>query len=413
MNLPFGPLRKTALVTVVAVAALAVVPSIEAQNLPSGSWKLLPAPRCAAPANQTFVNAVSWLPKAQVGFAAGSCRVDPAEYSPLIYRITPTGGAVRMPINSNNLSSNIILNAVSADSPADIWVAGYSQTPTRTVVNVQRSMGLLFQQIPCPNPGTGAYNQNIAYGVLAFAPYNVFIAGAYNDGNGPGLTYLAHWDGKSCTQVPSPNPSSFDNAFFAIGGSSPNDIWLVGDYYSANLGVWAPLCIHYDGMVFEQYACPLGVNGGKIINELVSVSVIGGGYAWAVGIESDYGTFSGLQEYFSNNSWQQPYGPLGTCFTSVYREWGVAGVNPNFAWQVAECQGDSRIAFWDGQQWNAFPKPTLPPGTNSNLLLSVSASDTHTALAAGNYNIGEGPQLPLITLYAEDDAATPPPSPDR
>jgi hypothetical protein len=407
MNLPFGPVRKTALVAVIAVAALAIVLPAHPQNLPSGSWILLPAPPCPSPANQTFLNAVSWLPNAKVGFAAGSCRQDPDTYSPLVYRITPQSGARRMPVYGSSLDAQTILNAVSADSPADIWVAGYSQTPARTVVNVQRSMGLVFQQIACPNAGN---RQNIAYGVMAFAPNNVYVAGAYNDSGGPGLTYFAHWDGKSCTQIPSPNPSSFNNAFFAIGGSSPQDIWLVGDDYDTNLGIWAPLCIHYDGMVFEQYTCPLGVNGGLIINELVNVSAIAGGYAWAVGNESDYGSFDGLDEYFSNGSWQLALGPQGTCFTSVYREWGVTGVSPNFAWQVAECQGDSRIAFWDGQMWNAFPKPTLPPETNFNVLYGVSASDTHTALAVGNYNIGQGPQLPLVTLYTDNDASTAPPS---
>lgn len=402
MNLPSAPLRKTAFVVAVIAVASLTIPNTHAQSLPSGSWKLLPAPRCPSPANQTFLSAVAWLPNAKVGFAAGSCRQDPDAYSPLVYRITPLSGATQMPIHSPNLASSTILNAVSADSPADIWVAGYSQTGAQSLVNVQRSMGLVFQQIPCPNPGN---SQNIAYGVLAFAPNNVFIAGAYNDSGGPELTYLAHWDGKSCIQIPSPNPSSFANAFFAIGGSSPQDIWLVGDY--GDPGGFIPLCIHYDGTDFEQYTCPLGVNGGSYINQLVSVSAVAGGYAWAVGYESNYGMFWGLDEYFSNGSWQLPEGGPATCFTDVYREWGVAGVNPNFAWQVAECQGTTLLGFWDGQRWNPFSGPTLPPGTNYNVLFGVSASDTHTALAVGNYNLGEGPQLPFITLYSDSDAPAP------
>jgi hypothetical protein len=314
-----------------------------------------------------------------------------------------------MPIAGPSLASNTILNAVSADSPADIWVAGYSQTPNRDLINVQRSMGLVFQQIACPNPGVGQYSGNFAYGVLAFAPNNVYIAGTYNDANGPGLTYLAHWDGKSCTQIPSPNPSTFDNEFLAIAGSSPQDMWLVGEYGDPGTG-FIPLCVHYNGTDFEQFTCPLGVNNGSYINKLVSVSEVAGGYAWAVGYESNYSMFWGLDEYFSNGAWQLPQGGTATCFTDVYREWGVTGVNPNFAWQVAECQGTSLIGFWDGQRWNPFPGPSLPPGTNTNLLLGVSAGDTHTALAVGNYNIDEGPQLPFITMYSDtsDPAAQPP-----
>jgi hypothetical protein len=97
------------------------------------------------------------------------------------------------------------------------------------------------------------------------------------------------------------------------------------------------------------------------------------------------------------------------CWTDVFREWGVAGVNPNFAWQVAECQGTTLIGFWDGHRWNPFPGPTLPPGTNSNNLYGVSTSDTHTALAVGNYDIGEGPQLPFVALYTDFGAPAPQP----
>lgn len=403
MNLPSGPLRKMGFVTALMVVLSLAVSIAHGQDLPSGRWTLMPARQCSAPANQTFLNAVSWLPKAKVGFAAGACRQDPATYSPLVYQISPQSGAIQIPIYNPSYARDTILNGISADSPTDVWVAGYSDTPNRDFVNVQRSKGRAFKQITCPNPATGLYSRNRAYGVLAFAPNDVYIAGAYNESGGQGLTYLAHWDGNSCTQIPSPNPSSFDNEFYAIGGSSPQDMWLVGLYGDPGSG-FIPLCVHYDGTDFEQYTCPLGPGGGSYINELVSVSVVAGGYAWAVGNSNNYGMYWGLDEYFSRDSWQPPQGHLGQCFSDVYREWGVAGVNANFAWQVAECQGTALIGFWDGQQWNPFPGPSLPSGTNSNVLMAVSARTKHTALAVGSYNIDEGPQLPFIALYTDSEA---------
>jgi hypothetical protein len=368
-----------------------------AQSLPPGSWKQLRALSCGGAGHQAFLNAVTWLPNAQVGFAAGACRNDPDSYYPLVYRVIPSIGGMPMQIYAiTPTTSSTILNAVSADSPTDIWVAGYTETSTQDVIYVQRSTGTAFHPIACPNPGN---NQNIGYGVLAFAPNNVFIAGTYNTPTN-GYTYLAHWDGKSCTLIDSPNPSPTDNAFFAISGTSPQDIWLVGDNYDSNLGVWVPLCIHYDGANFTQYTCPLGVSY-SYINKLVSVSAIPGGYAWAGGYETDFRQDGGLTEYFSNGFWQVAFGPISTCFTDIYRVWGVAGVNPNFAWEVAECQGDCRIGFWNNGQWYAFPCPQLPQGTNYNVLFGVSASDTHSALAVGNYNIGEGNQLPLIAIYSD------------
>jgi len=403
MNPSFSCVSKIRM-PLMAVAAIVLFVSIgEAQSLPSGSWTTLPAPSCSPKGKkfQTYLNAAAWIPSKQLGFAVGSCRQDPFQnaFFPLVYRVTPKSGGVPMPAYVNPAYSANILNAVSADSPTDVWAAGYSYNPCcEWVVNVQRFTGGAFQPISCPNPGN---NQNIAYGVLAFAPDNVYIAGSYNGTTTSPKTYFAHWNGVSCMMITSPNPSADDNELYAIGGSSPQDIWLVGQY--GNSAGYIPLCIHYDGTNFAQYTCPTGP-GSYYRQELVSVSAIAGGYAWAAGYSTpDYAMFNGLNDSFSNGSWSFEDPAESTCFSDVTRTWGVAGVNPTFAWQVGECQGGCVIAFWNGH-WNNFPCPVIPK-VDYNVLLGVSAGDTHTALAAGSYNLstqtGSGSMLPFIALYTD------------
>ena len=318
MNPSLRSLRKAALFMASAAFATLAASAAAAQTMPTGSWHKLPAPSCSPPGHgfQTFLNAAAWLPGSQVGFAVGECRHDPQYYVnfPLIYRVTPQGGGVPMQAYNNPLYAANILNAVSADSPNDIWAAGYSENPCcRWVINVQTSTGGAFRPIACPNPGS---SQNIAYGILAFAPNNVYIAGTYTTTSSAN-TYFAHWNGVSCTQIPSPNPNLV-NYFYAIGGSSPQDIWLVGEY--GNLNGTVPLCIHYNGTDYAQFACPLGT--GSVYNRLVSVSVIRGGFAWAGGYEDNLSMWWGLSDVFFAGSWRLAYGPLSQCFTDVYRVWG-------------------------------------------------------------------------------------------
>ena len=399
MNQPMSSLRIAASFMICVAVVSFAASMAAAQAIPTGNWRKLPAPSCSPSGRgfQTFLNAVAWVPASQVGFAVGECRHDPQYYvnSPIIYRITPQGGGVPMPAYNNPSYAATVLNAVSADSASDIWAAGYSENPCcEWVINVQRSTGGAFRPVSCPNPGT---SQNIAYGILAFAPNNVYIAGTYTTPTSAN-TYFAHWDGFSCTQIASPNPNVL-NYFYAIAGSSPQDVWLVGMYGDTTHTI--PLCMHYDGANFVQYDCPLGT--GSVYNRLVSVSAIAGRYVWAGGYDDNLTMWWGLSDYFFAGSWRLAYGPLSQCFTDVYRVWGVAAVNPNFAWQVSECQGATIISFWNGR-WNAYPGPIIP-GVDYNVLFGVSAGDTHSALAAGSYNLqtpqGSGPALPYIALYTD------------
>jgi hypothetical protein len=70
--------------------------------------------------------------------------------------------------------------------------------------------------------------------------------------------------------TPHPNPNGFQNILDAVSGSSPTDIWAVGE-----------CAMHYDGKKWRAFPAP-ELNGYGI-NELVGVADISPDNVWAVG----------------------------------------------------------------------------------------------------------------------------------
>src|SRR5581483_4235535 len=131
------------------------------------------------------------------------------------------------------------------------------------------------------------------YGITALSANDVWAVGDASVSTASGVERLAltlHWNGKTWTQVPTPNPAPstmaathVSNALSAVSGSSSHDVWAVGQYnlWSAGVRGARALLLHWDGSSWKLVPSPSTVAGRvSFLNGVAAPSATG---AWAVG----------------------------------------------------------------------------------------------------------------------------------
>lgn len=107
-------------------------------------------------------------------------------------------------------ASNYGIEALAASGPEDVWaIGGYyysSSLPApKDHVFTMHWNGSVWLQVLCPS-GEGA-GGNITASV-SLSPTDAWIVGAYPDSSGAQLTFMEHWDGRTWSLVPNPNPGT-------------------------------------------------------------------------------------------------------------------------------------------------------------------------------------------------------------
>jgi hypothetical protein len=117
------------------------------------------------------------------------------------------------------------LSGVAVVGTSDVWAVG-SQNLTQTVT--EHWDGLAWQLVPSPSPA-GGNTQNGLQGIAVLARGDVWAVGATLSGGAQRTTLTEHWDGRSWTLVPSPNPGSRQDALTAFAGTAADQpLWAVG-----------------------------------------------------------------------------------------------------------------------------------------------------------------------------------------
>jgi hypothetical protein len=136
------------------------------------------------------------------------------------------------------------LEAVSGDSATDAWAVGY-QTKASTgalVPLAEHWNGTTWSTVSLPASVTGL---NGLDGVYAAAPDDVWAieGGPQYIHGGSGHNVFLHWDGTSWTTVPGPGPSEdgLGYLYTAIGGTGSGNVWAAGTVSDAYLGGQDPL----------------------------------------------------------------------------------------------------------------------------------------------------------------------------
>jgi hypothetical protein len=193
-----------------------------------------------------------------------------------------------------SLSGDAFLMGASADATNDAWAVGFNGPENDTSASLAMHFnGKNWQQVATPNVGSGANQLN---GVLALAPNNVWAVGFSTPVPPPQeaatLTLIEHFDGTGWSVVPSPNvgpDNSFQsNRLFGLTANSPTDIWAFGSFFASNgSGEQRTLLLHWDGKTWTIAPSPDPTRGGFLSDLLFAGVTPSPGNVWIFGTEDE------------------------------------------------------------------------------------------------------------------------------
>jgi hypothetical protein len=264
---------------------------------------------------------------------------------------------------------------VSAVSANDVWAIGTNNGRTLAL----HWNGTQWSVVPTPNPGT---RENYLLDVKAVSADDVWAVGYFrSEAPYPFQMFIAHWDGKSWSQVPAPDTGFFSNVLTSVDAISANDIWAVG--YSMQQNAPASqtqtLTIHWNGSSWS--VVPSG-----FFNRLSSVSVVSSNDVWAVGSNELYM----ISLHWNGSFWSEVLLP-DIANNLIYLN-EMDAISSNDVWAVGYYESLDvggtvpLLLHWDGTQWNEVERDW---GVGPDFLEAVAAVSSTDVWATG-YNYTDG-----------------------
>jgi hypothetical protein len=274
-----------------------------------------------------------------------------------------------------------IVHAISARSASDAWAVGVQATETSNDTLALHWNGRSWTSVPTPNPWPECQDGDILWGgnslnaVAAVSATDAWAVGSECYGAG---AIIERWNGNAWSLVSSPRGTDGFDSMASLDGIeaiSASNVWAVG--YVDEDG-FLPLVEHFDGSTWAEV--PAAGSGGY----LSSVSATGPSDIWAVG-STDSGN---LIEHFDGSSWTyvaspQPAGGSGLD--------SVDAISPTNVWAVGSKRGlaPSEATFvlhWNGSAWSEVPSPNPSDSSSAtNELRSVVALAKNDVWAVGTY----------------------------
>src|SRR5438876_659026 len=109
------------------------------------------------------------------------------------------------------------------------------------------------------------------------------VASFYNGMSETSKTLVEHWNGKTWSQLPSPNLKLSYNGLSSIAAVSKNDIWAVGWATTGDTDGDA-LAMHWDGQAWSMVPVPSPYSHNG--THLRAVTALSTDDVWAVGVSS-------------------------------------------------------------------------------------------------------------------------------
>jgi hypothetical protein len=198
-----------------------------------------------------------------------------------------------------------------------------------------------------------------------------------------------------------------DNSGGAIAGSSPDDVWMVGDYLpdkplpESNSDVTLSFAEHWNGKKWTVVRTP---NTGPNFNSFYGLTAKDG-YAWAVGehLNAAYQDRT-LLEAWNGKQWSVANTPNPGSLRDML--FGASALSTSNVWAVGNQEGADGIfetlaEHWNGHTWSVVRTPD--PGTNGNLLYAVDAVSADNVWAVGQQSFAEGPDQGLVEHWNGHD----------
>lgn len=232
-----------------------------------------------------------------------------------------------------------------------------------TSAHPQASCAPVWRPAPRPPLGDGVEAQD----VRVFDRNDVWVlVPRWTSDDAPAVW---RWDGTSWQELALP---ALEGEAFALDGSGPDDVWVVGRLKDAS-GV--RVAVHWEGTSWSL--TPLATSPAGYGFDVFDVSASSSGDAWVVG--RTYG--GGMTQHWDGASWSwvKPY-PLPKPYESL--QWVSARARDD-AWAAGYLDyGIPIVQHWDGSEWS--PRELPPFGTDRvsvNGVLAVAADDAWLAVS--------------------------------
>jgi hypothetical protein len=189
-----------------------------------------------------------------------------------------------------------------------------------------------------------------------------------------------------------------DNSVGAIAGSSPTDVWALGDFLPdaphSNQDVTLTFAEHYNGKKWTVVRTP---NTGPNFNSFYGATA-SHGWLWAVGerLNSNYQDRA-LIETWNGKKWSIADNPQPGSVRDMF--FAASALSPSDVWVVGDQEGgdglfETLAEHWDGTSWTVVPTPD--PGSSGNHLYAVDAVSPDDVWAAGQQLGAEAPDNGLV-----------------
>jgi hypothetical protein len=138
------------------------------------------------------------------------------------------------------------LSGISAASGSDVWAVGYwsSADGLSQHVIVEHFNGTSWSLTQAPDLGPN-YPINVASGVAALSPTDVWAIGQSSPGNQTFATLVEHFDGTKWTVQPAPSMSGNFLSFAGLVSTGPGQLWATGARIPNGSGVFQTATAHY------------------------------------------------------------------------------------------------------------------------------------------------------------------------
>jgi Peptidase_C39 like family len=346
---------------------------------PTPATSIVPSPNASI--NENTMSGIAALTANDVWMVGSYIPNNSGDYQTLVEHWNGAQWSIVPSPNALNSSDDNLFEA-AAVSTNDVWAVGMYFSSTSNIDNYQTLIehwdGAGWSVVPSPDVGTG---QNILNGVAAVSANDIWAVGQYFSATvGLSQTLIEHWNGAQWSVVPSPNVGSEEGILKAVGVDSSHDVWAVGASYVSTTGPAQDLVEHWDGSAWSIVSSPYAGTP----EQLEAVAATSSSNAWAVGAYFNASRINQtLIEHWDGSAWSIVPSPnVGTgdnglssiSLVSVSDIWAVG-------WYYNNKISQTLIEHWDGARWSVIPSPNV--GTNSCFLAGVAAISTNTVWAVG------------------------------
>ncbi|HMD92891.1 MAG TPA: alkaline phosphatase family protein, partial [Trebonia sp.] len=244
-------------------------------------------------------------------------------------------------------------------------------------------------------------SDNSVGAVAGSSPTDVWAVGDYlpdakNSNQDATLTFAEHWNGKAWTVVRTPNAGPNFNSFYGLAATG-GEAWAVGERLNGAFEDRALVEV-WNGHKWSIANTP---QPGTLRDMIFGAAALSRSNVWVVGDqEGGDGIFETLAEHWNGHSWSVVRTPdPGSTGNHLY---AVDAVNRDDIWAVGQQLGaqapDQGLAeHWNGHRWSVVP---LPASVSASVLLDAVTVSRGQVWVAGESDSPEGGGRPLIEEYA-------------